>query len=372
MNFKSLENFSLLVCCLVYALVRGAAKRPAPSPKRVCIIQTAKMGDMICTTPMFRAVKERYPEAEVIVVGDVVNEQTLRGNPDIARYLVWHGGSFAMAKKMRALACDFGCTAGPDFSGLAALYLGGVPCIAAPQIVGRQSPLETKGYRMLRRLVVVVPHVFNTYAAREYLRLLEPIGVASEDTRKHLYYTTEAAASVQKHLQDAGVEQEPFAVIAPGAGHKSKEWPPERFAQVAGYIAGHYMAVAVIGAAGDRQEVAEVFAHTSNPRVVNMSEKLSIEELKAFISRAKLFVSADAGPLYIAEAFGVPTIDIVGPATDTAQPPHGPRNIVLVPPRERPQMFMFDVRHFDPVETKRQAEATTVKEVTGAVDKLFL
>ena len=68
----------------------------------------------------------------------------------------------------------------------------------------------------------------------------------------------------------------------------------------------------------------------------------------------------------------MPTIDILGPASGTVQPPIGPKNIVITPPREAPAMTMFNTRVFDVAEAKRQADATPVSEVIPAVDTLLL
>ena len=337
--------------------------------RSVCIIQVAQMGDIVCTTPMFRAVKRHYPQAKVFVVGGALNEEVVRGNPDIDGYVLWEHEVAKMVKKIRELNCDFACTTSPNFAGLAALYLAGVPCIAAPRVVGGWSPIETRPYKLLRRFVLAIPHDFMSYAPREYLRLLEPLGITTEDTRKYIYYTQEASRSaLQKLGEMAGA---PYAVVSPSAGNKIKRWPPERFAALADYIAERYMPVVVVGARPDKEEVAEMMSQVKSPKVKNLSEQLSVEELKALVAQASLFVSVDTGPLYIAEAAGVPTIDIVGPVSEGTQPPRGARHLVVVPPRKRPEIFIMNTRVYDAREAQRQAQATTVSEVTGAVDSLL-
>jgi ADP-heptose:LPS heptosyltransferase len=363
------RNLALLVTCFARAVIYGRAVKKIGDPKAICVVQTAQMGDMVCTTPMFRAIKKKYPDAKLYVIGTTVNKEVLQGNPDIEKYVVWQSSVRSMADKIRALQCDFACVAGPGFPTLAALYLAGVPSIAAPKVAGGTSPTETASYKLLRLLVTTMPHQFESYAPREYLRLLESIGIKTDDTKKFVYFNNEAKKSVIDKLGPIATGQ--YAVLSPSSGNKIKRWPPERFAEVSDYIAQKYMPVVVIGAVSDRDEVAQMMTHISNPRVLNLSEQLSVEELKALVAGASLFVSVDTGPLYIAEAAGVPTIDLVGPVSEYVQPPRGPRNIVLAPPRERPQLFIMNARVYDSEEARRQAEATTVKEVTGAVDSLF-
>ena len=116
-----------------------------------------------------------------------------------------------------------------------------------------------------------------------------------------------------------------------------------------------------------------MFAHVSSPRVYNFCEQTSLDELKALIARARLFISGDTGPLYIAEALGVPTIDIVGPVSERDQPPNNPpRHIVIAPPRDAPAMHALNSRIHDAAEVHRQAAATTVAEVVAAIDVMLL
>jgi len=46
--------------------------------------------------------------------------------------------------------------------------------------------METKSYKILRKLVLSRSHRIGSYAGREYLKLLEPIDIFTEDTKKYL------------------------------------------------------------------------------------------------------------------------------------------------------------------------------------------
>ncbi|OHA91896.1 MAG: hypothetical protein A3J09_00080 [Candidatus Zambryskibacteria bacterium RIFCSPLOWO2_02_FULL_51_21] len=368
---KSLENLLLLVLCLLYLPFRGSARREIKYPKRVCIIQSAQFGDMICTTPVFRAIKEAYPDSKVYVVGKAINREVLRNNPDVEDFIVWKEKPFETIKEIRKLRCDFGASTGPNFVGLAILFLSGVKSIAAAEIKEGSSPLETRPYKILRNVAHVVPHIITAYPPKEYLKLLRPIGITSTDTTKHVYYSLEAKKSAEEKILTSPIGNRKFAIVVPGAGHYAKRWLPERFASVARHVASTYMPVAVIGGERDREDVAEMMKNVNHPDIVNFAEALSIDELKTFISLSSLFVSLDTGPLFIAEAFGVPTVCIIGPV-DGVQPPRGPKNILIFPRRDRPAaLAMFNTIRFDIEEAKRQSKATQVSEVIDAVDRLM-
>ncbi len=131
------------------------------------------------------------------------------------------------------------------------------------------------------------------------------------------------------------------------------------------------MPVLIVGSSADQGSVLQCMRAVGQERgVTDVSERFSIGELKALISQAAVFISADTGPLYIAEAFGVPTVDVVGPVSEQDQPPRGPQHVVVVPKRDRPALYALNARLYDATEARRQAAASSVEEVIAAIDSL--
>src|SRR3989339_2148645 len=109
--------------CVARFIIFGKANKKIKSPKKIAIMQTAKLGDMICTTPMFRAVKEKYPESRLFVIGNKTNKDVLGGNHDVDEYLTYEKKLFwSFVKKLRSEKVDFACITHPNFWGLAMLY----------------------------------------------------------------------------------------------------------------------------------------------------------------------------------------------------------------------------------------------------------
>ena len=78
--------------------------------------------------------------------------------------------------------------------------------------------------------------------------------------------------------------------------------------------------------------------------IVNGYNQFSLEQLKAMVARMHLCVAVDTGIIYIAEAFGVPTIDIVGPVDENVQPPRGSLNRIVCVPHRTPQLRIMNAR----------------------------
>ncbi len=89
-----------------------------------------------------------------------------------------------------------------------------------------------------------------------------------------------------------------YAVLHPFASTPGKQWPPERFCEVARYL--ELWNIAPVFLAGPGDDAQAFSAH----RVF----RGTLTAAKAVISRAAVFIGNDSGPAHIAAAFSVPTL----------------------------------------------------------------
>ena len=346
---------------LVFLLLPKRA--PQGGEKKILIIQMAKLGDMVCTTPMFRAFKQGYPKGHLFVMGNSVNREVLEGNPYVDEYLVSPGSVRATAGMLYAGHVDAVCITGPGFEQLVSAIIARVPLIVIPRIRNGKSPYESLWYKILSRFVCVRDHRMETYAPREYLKLLEPLGIMTSDTKKEVYFSETAKIKPTSLLnKSARATQVRYIGILPGAGNEIKSWAPEKFGALMNMITKEYEdTVLVLLGAGKDRERAEVIESTihSSVQMVDCIGKLSIDELKACISMLDMVIGADTGPQYIAEALNIPTIDIVGPCDEREQPPMGDIHMIVKVDRVKPELYVMNARSYNVVEAKRQVESIT-------------
>ena len=330
---------------------------------------------MVCTTPLFRAVKNKYPGSRVYVFGNKINEKLLQNNSDVDKYIVEEGSVSDIAKRLKEMKIDFACITGPNFKILASLYLAGIKTITAPKIENGFSPLETKAYNILKKFIISKPHRMGYYAPREYLRLLESIDIFTEDTQKYLSFSEEANNRVSKYLKEQNIDEENDLIIglSPSVGNKVKAWSPEKFAKLTDYIYEKYSARIIIpGTDIDKTEVEEMIKSLNEKtKVINALSVFDLDELKALISRIAVYISVDSGPIYIAEAFKVATVDIVGPLDEREQPPIGLLNKIVKMDNRESVLHLMDANPCDSQEARRQVDEITVGMVVEKVDELM-
>src|SRR3989344_3494837 len=322
---KKIKNVMLLARCMIKALVYGRTDKVPKNISRIIVMPDGKLGDVVCCTPVLVAIRENFSNAHVIVGGNVPFLKALLADSGLVDEYLELGGNENTIEQIKKCHANAALLTGPSFESAASMYLAGIPFIVAPRVVGGFSPYETRPYKVLQRFVKTFSYRMGAYAPRERLRALEPLGIVSDDTQKHLGFSEMADKKIEQFFVDNSIEiKKDFVVgISSSAGNKIKEWPEERFAEVADYLIEKYHArVILIGGPRDDQKTKKVLTQMKNAGVViNSQGKFNLDELKAFISKIGLFISVDTGPIYIAEAFNVSTVNIVGPMNEHEQPP---------------------------------------------------
>jgi len=211
----------------------------------------------------------------------------------------------------------------------------------------------------------------GVYAPRERLKALEPLGIFSDDTKKILGFSETAEKKAIDIISELSSDYKYLVGISAGAGNKEKQWDPKKFAEVANYLIEERDAhIIVFGGEKDTPESKEMMSAINNKFSVTDSTLISIDDLKARISKLDVFISVNTGPLYIAEAFDVATVDLVGPVNPWDQPPQGNiHKMVFSPGRPKPLLYIMNSRNHDVREAERIAQSTRIKDVITATEE---
>jgi len=368
-------RLSILVLCFLRYVFCGKADIFQKSQKNFLIIPAGKLGDIICTTPIFRAIRKKYPDGKIFVYGNLLSRQIL-ADAGLFDEFIEREGFLSDLRKIRKINISFACVTGSGFLDLALIYLAGVFLISAPVINEKKYIQETRPYKVLAKFVVQKKFTPGKYMPRQYLALLGPVDIHSSNTKKHLGFSSSAEEKVKVFYEENGVDlSRDFLVgITPSAGNKIKEWSTERFAKLADHISRkHGAKIVVFGGKNETKRSEKMIRQIGKETFfVDSTGMFNIDELKAAISMLDVFVSSDTGPIYIAEAFGVATVDIVGPVDENDQPPVGEfHKIVKWEARKKPAMNALNARNYDYDEAKKQVEKITVQMVAEKVDELI-
>lgn len=105
-----------------------------------------------------------------------------------------------------------------------------------------------------------------------------------------------------------------------GFAHRS--WPSSKWAKIIDYVVEKWKScVILIGSGEDELSVKEILLYIRNQKsIINLVDKLDIQEAAALIDRSSIFISTNSGPMWIAAAFQKPQIALCGPSFSQWEP----------------------------------------------------
>src|SRR6185312_6606536 len=113
------------------------------------------------------------------------------------------------------------------------------------------------------------------------------------------------------------------------AGRDVKQWPVERFRDVAQILQERGAALVFTGSADDRAMVDAVKAPLSPQSVLDLTGRVDVPVLASVIARLDLLLTVDTGPMHLASATGTPIVAIFGPSDPARYGPTGPRDRIV-------------------------------------------
>lgn len=289
------------------------------------------MGDVVYITPMFRAIKTRYPDSRLYVIGAGRVEEVIRHNPDIDKYINYENNFWTVVKLLKKEKIDFACLANLGSTmGFALLYLAGIKTISTFSLESGKGDTSVS-YSILKTFAITSPFYTGQYVPPQYLKLLEPINANTGDAHFRLYFSKEAENKINNVFTQNNMSVDDFIVaFAPGGAVPERWWPAERFAELAKFFYEEQNAkILLVGAGKDEGPITAMLAVLDGVPAVNLLNQ-NLDEFKAAISKCDLVIGNDSGPMVTADAFDVANLVLVGPTDEREyHRPPGSLNRVL-------------------------------------------
>jgi ADP-heptose:LPS heptosyltransferase len=167
------------------------------------------------------------------------------------------------------------------------------------------------------------------HVIEHYLALLRPLEIFDPQVEFRLPEWPHATRTMNRFLSERGLLPGGFAIVNPGAGWRSKQWPADRYAAVARFLGDRFgLPTVAIWAGTAERELAQTIV-ADGGGWVRLAPPTSIHELAELSRRAAIFVGSDTGPLHLAVAAGTPAISMHGTTRATWSGAYGPKNLRL-------------------------------------------
>lgn len=308
------------------------------TPENILLIKLRHHGDMLLTTPVVNALRQRYPQANIDVLLYQETRPMLQANPEIRQLHIidrkWkqEGGwkklthEIALIKAMRKDRYDIVINLADQWrSAIITLFSG------APVRIGFDYRKRDNAFwRLCHNYRVSTANHGKLHTVEQNLSALLPLGITDSTTPASMHYAAgdwPHTAALLTQLQVNG----PFIVIQPTSRWIFKCWDDEKVAAVIDQLA-HAGRKVVLTSAPEKVEMAmieNILAHCKTPHVVSIAGKLSLTQLAALIDHAELFVGVDSAPMHMAAALDTPCLALFGPTKLQHWRPWGSNNRVI-------------------------------------------
>ncbi len=279
------------------------------SLRKILLVRTDRLGDVILSTPVATALKKNWPEVHITFLVRHYTAAITRCHPHVDETLTLDGAEVGgdmrrLAQTLRRRQFD------------AAIMLYPRPNLAwAVRRSGIPLRIGT-GYRwysfLFNRRVFEHRKTAARHEAEYNLRLLQPLGIDATEIEFHFALPQAEREKIEAKLNALGVGTKPI-ILHPGSGGSSRDWPPEYFARLADLAHDELGAQVILtGAPAEENLIAAIQRQTkSQPR--SLCSRLTIIELAILCQRAAVFVSNSTGPLHLAVMAGAPVVAFYPP-----------------------------------------------------------
>ncbi len=307
--------------------------------KRILVIrQHNQLGDMLCAVPLLRALREKYPNAHIVLMASPLNYEVMLNNRYVDSVINYDKREFLgkgwkglrklilFVKNLRSLGFDLAIvpsTVSTSFTSDMLAYLSG-----AAKRIGASS-LDGRGSPSAFWFNVPVELDWRTTPDRhQTLRNLDigqPLSLVAKNLELEITLDSNEREKANSLFLSDLSQNKMHIAYHPGAGKIPNRWGAKNFAQVANTLSTEFGASTIITSGPmDDAPVSEMLRSLKVSPIVVRNK--TIREVAALLTKANLVITNDTGIMHVAAAVGAPVLSLFGPTDPRQWAPAGTRN----------------------------------------------
>jgi lipopolysaccharide heptosyltransferase II len=302
-----------------------------PKAKRILIFNVNWLGDVLFSSATIRNIRRNYPDSYIACAIPSRCYPVLKDNPHLDEVLIFdeqdrHKGMLAKLNFVNLLKkkkFDTVFLLHRSFSRTLICRLAGIK-----ERIGHY----TKKRAFLLTKKIMPPPKDSLHRIDYYLDVIEKSGLRVEDRYLDFYVSPQDEAQVDNFFKKHSIKPGDFVVaLNPGGNWMPKRWPPDYWAVLADKLIGQYKAKVIItGSIADLLLAGQIKDAMRQAPLVACGV-FNLKQLGALARRVDLFITADTGPLHIANAVGAKKIiAIFGPTAKSITGPYPATNVMVI------------------------------------------
>ncbi|MDD4979729.1 MAG: glycosyltransferase family 9 protein [Candidatus Omnitrophica bacterium] len=269
---------------------------PKEKIKNILVVRNDRFGEFLLNIPAFRALKETFTHARLIMVVDPCVKEIAESFTFIDEIIEWSRQKHSLPEKLKTVNLlrkkniDMAIMLNPtkDFNIIACL--AGIPIRAG---------YDRKWGFLLTHKIKDKKYLGENHEVEYNLKLVSLVGAKIDD--KALSITIDHNI-INGLLKDYGIQDYANLVaLHPWTSDPIKQWPAEYFYALAQRLVRELnLRVIVIG--GEEEAGKDIYFRKDSLRdnLINIAGRTTLKQLAALLSKCKLLISGDSGPVHLA------------------------------------------------------------------------
>lgn len=304
----------------------------------IIVVNTFGIGDVLFTTPLLKEIKRNLPDSKIHFMCNKRNFELLKNDPDITNILIYEKDDlrndfkksklkflknlFGLISDIKKINVDAAIDLTLNYQTNLVLMLSGIRTRIGFNYKNRGKLLTHK---------VRLPSFTGRHVVEHYLDLLKFLKLnVSKSHRLWSYTSPQDKSSAEDFLKDNGLVGKRLVGIVAGGGNSwgkdaaYRRWGSDNFAYIGKQLAmSADMRILVFGMS-DEKKICDGICREIGPGAISLCGITGLGLLIELISRCRLIICNECGPLHIAVSQDVETISIFGPVDPKEYGPYPP------------------------------------------------
>jgi heptosyltransferase-3 len=295
---------------------------------RILVIRRDNIGDLVCTTPLFTALRKRYPNGHLAALVNSYNAGVLAGNPDLDAV-----HAYTKLKHREPGQGAFGLLLDR------VLLMGRLRRERFDCVVLAKSEFDRYGLKTAKRLRV--PRIIGFAHPQDPVprALTQPLPAPANHELHEVEVLAQLAATLDAREPPGPVRVFPapervaewrsrFPALASGkqwialhisARERIRLWPVEKFVELAGVLGRQGLGIVLLWAPGaeddprhpgDDERAAAIATRLGTDVALIPAKTTRLDELIAILSLCRTFIGIDGGAMHLAAGLGLPIVGL--------------------------------------------------------------
>jgi len=291
--------------------------------QNILVIRLDRMGDLVCSTPFLRTLRNNTPGANITLLLRPYTEELLRGCSFVDELWTWPAEKDQRAKVLREIRekkFDLAIALSPLSEAYRIASRSGADERAGYVYKSRLMPLLLSSFMLTKRAVLDIEGALRRgetvpHEVEQAMSLAPLLGLSSIEWEMDLCLSGEEKAFAASFLSEKKSAQDFLIGLHLHAGWFRTGWTLEDFHFLLRSIKTGFPDSSILVTCGPQEkELAETLTPRLPPGII-MAEALPPRRWAALIASCRAFVSLDTGATHLAAAFKVPTVCLFQPET---------------------------------------------------------